>query len=134
MSRRPRVFSYSKCSTCRSAVRFLKEHGIAHDVRDLIETPPSLEELIGALEILGDRKKLFNTSGEQYRALGLAEKLPTMSDDDALKLLAKNGKLIKRPLVIWGGGDARGEAPMRVLVGFKEDQWKAALAPKNKGS
>ena len=83
------------------------------------ETPPDKEELDRALKQLGgDIRKLFNTSGMDYRALGMKEKLPSMSDDEAISLLSKNGNLVKRPFVIGNGV---------VLTGFKPEAWKDAL-------
>ncbi|MCM2282503.1 MAG: arsenate reductase family protein [Bdellovibrionaceae bacterium] len=122
-SKKVRIYSYPKCSTCRDALRFLQAHEIAHDVRDIIETPPSVPELECALRALGDRKKLFNTSGQQYRELGIAEKLKSMTDSEALALLSRTGKLVKRPFVLI----ERGKDSVPVLVGFKEDEWKQAL-------
>jgi arsenate reductase len=114
------VYSYPKCSTCREAIKWLDAHAIPHQVKPIRETPPSRAELQSALEALGgDLKKLFNTSGVDYRALGLKDQLPAMSTDDAFTLLASNGNLVKRPFVI---GD------QQALVGFKEAEWQQALA------
>ena len=112
------VFSYSRCSTCRKALAWLNETGIDHDVIDITETPPSRDHLELAYKQFGDRKPLFNTSGQSYRALGAAA-VKAMSDDQALDALAADGKLIKRPFVISGSGD--------YLVGFKPDVWSARL-------
>lgn len=108
------VYSYARCSTCRKALAWLKEHNISHELIDIIETPPSKKILREALEKLGSRKLLFNTSGLSYRALGSAA-VKAMSDDEALDALAGDGKLIKRPFVIKGSG--------KVLVGFKPEVW-----------
>lgn len=117
-----RVFAYAKCSTCREALRFLNALEIDHSIHDIIETPPSIDDLKDALHALGDRQKLFNTSGQQYRELGISEKLQTMSDAEALRLLSKSGKLVKRPFAIWQTG-----VRTNVLVGFKDAEWKKAL-------
>jgi arsenate reductase-like glutaredoxin family protein len=86
-------------------------------------SPPSKADLSKALQLLGgELKKLFNTSGQQYRELGISEKLKAMPEAQALQLLAGNGRLIKRPLVIW---EDKGQS--RVLVGFKNAEWKDAL-------
>lgn len=113
------VYIYQKCSTCRDALKWLEDHGVAHKVKAIRETPPSTAELKSGLDILGgDLRKLFNTSGMDYRALGMKEKLPTMSEADALKLLSQNGNLVKRPFVIGNG---------KALAGFKQEQWQQTL-------
>jgi len=113
-----KIYQYPKCSTCRKAVKFLKENAIEFEEINIVEMPPTIVELKRMLLALGDRKKLFNTSGLQYRELQLKDKLPEMSDEEALVLLADNGMLIKRPFLL-GNNVA--------LVGFKEDLWKAEL-------
>jgi arsenate reductase len=113
------VYAYDKCSSCRDAIKWLNAHRVSHQVKAIRETPPSPSELANALKLLGgDIRKLFNTSGMDYRALGMKEKLPVMSDDEAISLLTQNGNLVKRPLVI---GNAV------ALAGFKPDIWKRAL-------
>ena len=92
---RDRVYSYNRCSTCRKALAWLTERGIAHEVHDITLTPPSKEMLVAAHQSLGDRKLLFNTSGQSYRAMGAAA-VKALSDDEALEALAADGKLIKR--------------------------------------
>ncbi len=113
-----KLYQYPKCSTCRKAVKFLKDNAVDVELLDITLTPPSLEELKQMLQAQGDKKKLFNTSGMQYRELDMKNKLPSMSESDALELLAVNGMLIKRPFLI---GDNI------ALVGFKEDIWQVAL-------
>ena len=113
-----KVYTYAKCSTCRKAVKFLRDHQIKFEEAPIRETPPSLAELKLMLEGR-NLKALFNTSGLDYKALGLSGKLPEMSEADALGLLAKNGNLVKRPFAI--GKDVR-------LVGFDEQAWESALA------
>lgn len=108
-----KVFSYDKCGTCRNAVKWLKAHDVEiTDQVPLFETPPSVEELAKLLSDSGlEIKKFFNTSGEVYKEMGLKDKLPGMSQQQMLELLASNGRLIKRPIVTDG---------TQVTVGFKE--------------
>lgn len=114
------VYVYQKCSTCRDALKWLDENGTAYQVKAIRETPPSPAELKTALDAFGgDLRKIFNTSGMDYRALGLKDRLPAMSETEAFELLSKNGNLVKRPFLI--GQD-------KVLVGFKVDQWRKSLA------
>ena len=117
-----KVYAYSRCSTCRKALSWLAQQGLsAGEQLDLIEItthPPAKETLAQALAALGVIKRLFNTSGQSYRALGAAA-VAAMDEDDALQALAADGKLIKRPLVF----TAKGE----VLVGFKPDEWSSVL-------
>ena len=115
-----RIYSYSRCATCRKALAWLQQHQIAHDVLDIVETHPCREMLRGASKQLASRKLLFNTSGVSYRALG-ADAVKAMSDDEALDALASDGKLIKRPFLITENGS--------VLVGFKPDVWAEVLLP-----
>lgn len=113
------IYHYPKCSTCRKALKFLKEAGIDFEAKDIVTKPPSKSVLKKARKLSAiPLHKLFNTSGQSYRDGGFKEKLPTMSDEQAFTALASDGKLIKRPLVI--GDDF-------ALVGFREDQWRAAL-------
>jgi arsenate reductase len=113
------VYVYQKCSTCRDALKWLDEKGVGYQVKAIRETPPSPAELKCALDAFGgDLRKIFNTSGMDYRALGLKDQLPTMSESTAFGMLSKNGNLVKRPFLIGQG---------KVLVGFKADQWQATL-------
>lgn len=113
------VYIYQKCSTCRDALKWLEAHDVAHRVKAIRETPPSVAELRTALDLLGgDVRKLFNTSGMDYRALGMKEKLPAMSIAAAIELLSRNGNLVKRPFVIGDG---------KALAGFKPEAWKQTL-------
>ena len=110
---------YPKCSTCRKAQAFLDAHGAAYDLRDIRENNPTEEELRRWHAMSGlPLKRLFNTSGIPYRELGLSAKLPTMSEDEQFALLATNGMLVKRPLLI--GEDF-------ALVGFREAEWAEKL-------
>lgn len=113
------VYFYSGCSTCRAAVAWLREHGIPFEERPIYERPPTLAELERMLSFHGgELRRLFNTSGLEYRALDLKTKLPGLSRAEALTLLAGNGRLVKRPFVLT---DASG------LLGFKPDAWAAAF-------
>lgn len=114
------VYTYKNCDTCRKAVKWLKARGLSFAEKPIRETPPSTGELRAMLAAYGgERRKLFNTSGQDYRALQLGEKLDGLSDPEALKLLQGNGNLVKRPFLI-------GEDVAR--VGFDEKEWAAALA------
>ncbi|PTX96604.1 arsenate reductase family protein [Opitutus sp. ER46] len=116
------LYSYSGCSTCRDAVAWLRAHAVSVEERPIYERPPSLAELKRMLAFQGgELRKLFNTSGLEYRALDLKTKLPTMSVEDALKLLSGNGRLVKRPFLL--GANVG-------LVGFKPEVWAAALLPR----
>lgn len=113
------VYIYQKCSTCRDAIKWLDAHGVEYTAKPIRETPPTREELQAALRLMeGNIRRLFNTSGMDYRAQGLADRLPGMTDAEAISLLTGNGNLVKRPFVI-GNGVA--------LAGFKPDVWSQAL-------
>ena len=112
------VYSYSRCNTCRRALSWLKESGLEHAVIDITAEPPSRQTLAKAMEQFGDRRPLFNTSGQSYRALGAAV-VKAMTDDEALDALAADGRLIKRPFVVAPDG--------QVLVGFKPEVWQDQL-------
>jgi arsenate reductase (glutaredoxin) len=114
-----KVYSYPACSTCRKALAWLAERGLPVQVIDITRQPPSLAELQLGLEQLG-RGRLFNTSGQSYRALGSAT-VKAMDDSQALAALAADGRLVKRPFLI----SERGQ----VLTGFKPEEWQALLAP-----
>ena len=111
---------YPKCSTCKEAKKWLDEQGISYEDRHIIEDNPTVEELKDWHERSGlPLKRFFNTSGMKYRELGLKDKLPEMSEEEQYELLATDGMLVKRPLVV--GDDF-------VLIGFKEALWKETLA------
>jgi Spx/MgsR family transcriptional regulator len=118
-----KVYSYSNCSTCRDAAKWLRARGVEFEERPIRETPPSLKELETMLAAYkGALKRLFNTSGLDYRAGKVGEKLETISTRDALGLLESNGNLVKRPFVI---------GPGVALVGFDEGAWESALASRS---
>jgi len=115
----PILYAYKNCDTCRKASKWLKENAVAHETKAIRETPPSTAELEAVLTANGgDLRKLFNTSGGDYRDLGLKDKLPAMSKAEAFSLLSQNGNLVKRPFLA-GEGVA--------LVGFNESAWAKAL-------
>ena len=110
---------YPKCSTCQKAKAWLDERGISYELRDIKTDNPTAEELTLWYRKSGlPLKKFFNTSGLQYKALGLKDKLPGMSEAEQLALLATDGMLVKRPLLV---GDSF------VLTGFRAAEWEAAL-------
>ena len=110
---------YPKCSTCKKAKKWLDEQGISYEDRHIIEDNPTVEELKDWHERSGlPLKRFFNTSGMLYKQMGLKEKLPQMTEDEQLKLLATNGMLVKRPLVV--GEDF-------VLTGFREKEWEEKI-------
>ncbi|GAB6933888.1 arsenate reductase family protein [Calditerricola satsumensis] len=105
-------YGYPQCGTCRKAKQWLDARGIAYEAVNLVTDPPDKETLRALIEKSGlPVRKFFNTSGQRYRELGLKEKLPSMTDEEMLELLASDGKLIKRPIVTDGE---------RVTVGFDE--------------
>ncbi|MCI3919595.1 arsenate reductase family protein [Paenibacillus sp. TRM 82003] len=111
------AYIYPKCGTCRDAMKWLEARGHKAEKINLFETPPTKQELRAFLDQSGlELKKLLNTSGEVYREMNLKDKLPTMSEDDILELLASNGRLIKRPIVSDG---------QRATIGFKEDNYES---------
>ncbi|MBN6186731.1 arsenate reductase family protein [Aneurinibacillus sp. BA2021] len=107
------AYLYNKCGTCRKAKKWLEEEGIAYREVPIVDEPPTKEELRAYWQQSGlDLKKFFNTSGQSYRELGLKDRLAGMSEEEMLELLASDGKLIKRPLLV---SDAK------TTVGFKEE-------------
>ena len=114
-----RVFHYPQCSTCKKALKWLGAHGVEHDLVDITLHPPSKAELRQVLKSAAlPLKKLFNTSGVSYREGRFGERLATMTESEALDALAKDGKLIKRPLLVGAGV---------TLVGFDEQAYRKAL-------
>ena len=107
---------YPKCTTCQKAQKYLDEKGVEYEVRNIKEENPTVVELESWYKSSGlPLKKFFNTSGLLYKSMGLKDKLPAMSEDEMLALLATDGMLVKRPLLI-------GEE--YVLVGFKDSAWE----------
>lgn len=110
---------YPKCTTCKKAQAWLDENKIEYILRDIKEDKPTFEELKAWYALSGENlRKFFNTSGLLYRSLELKDKLPTMSEEEMLSLLATDGMLVKRPLLV--GDDY-------VLIGFKADKWQEVL-------
>ena len=108
--------NYKKCSTCQKARKFLEQKGVVFEDRQIKEQNPTAEELAEWLKKSGlAAKKFFNTSGMLYREMGLKDRLPEMSEPEMLELLATDGMLVKRPLLV---------TDETVLVGFKEAEWE----------
>lgn len=111
------LYGYKKCGTCRKAEKALNENSISYEFIDITENAPTKDYLKSLLEKSGlDIKKAFNTSGVQYRELGMKDKLKTMTEDEMLDLLASNGRLCKRPMI---QDDTQGS------IGFKEGDFQA---------
>ena len=114
---RMKLYIYKNCGTCRKAVKYLESNGIEIDAIPIRDQPPTKTELKKMLKIYdGELKKLFNTSGQDYRALGMKDSLPSMRVDEAIKLLSENGNLIKRPFLLTDNSGA---------VGFREAEWQS---------
>ena len=110
---------YPKCTTCQKAQKWLDGKGLTYELRDIKTDNPTFEELSDLYRKSGlPLRRFFNTSGLLYRSLELKDKLPTMSEEEQLRLLATDGMLVKRPILVNGG---------RVLVGFKESEWESIL-------
>lgn len=110
---------YPKCSTCKKAKKWMEEHNLEYTERHIAEENPSYDELKEWYSASGlPLKKFFNTSGVLYKEMKLKDKLPQMSEEEQLELLASNGMLVKRPILVKDG---------RVLVGFKENEWEELL-------
>ena len=113
------ILHYPKCSTCRKALKWVADHGLQAETRHIVEQRPTEAELSEWIDRSGlPIQRFFNTSGILYRERGLKDVVKTASREELLHLLAEDGKLVKRPLVV---------LPDRVLVGFKEAEWEAAL-------
>jgi arsenate reductase len=114
-----RVWAYSGCDTCRKALKLLAERGVKHEVIPIREQPPTVADLRRMLAYLGgDLLRLFNTSGQDYRGMKMSERLPKLSVDEALALLAAHGNLVKRPFALTAKEGA---------VGFKPAEWERLL-------
>lgn len=110
---------YPKCTTCQKSKKWLDEHEIEYEERNIKENNPSYEELKKWYEQSGlELKKFFNTSGLLYKSMNLKDKLPTMTDDDKLKLLATDGMLVKRPIIVTDDN---------ILLGFREAAYQDVL-------
>lgn len=113
-----KVYCYVKCGTCRKALGWLKERGIAYKELPVRETPPTLAELKRALRETGNIRKLINTSSQDYRELGLKDKLAEMQPEEVFALLRENGNLVKRPFVVFGD---------TAWAGFRPADWEQRL-------
>ena len=113
-----KFFSYNKCGTCRKAKKILDAYKVSYDEIDITETPPPKSVLKKAIKLKG-MKKLFNTSGEQYKKLRIKDKIGDMTEVQAIELLSSNGRLVKRPIVVDGN---------RITVGFDEIEYKEVLS------
>ncbi|PWG59857.1 arsenate reductase family protein [Bifidobacterium catulorum] len=121
----PLFICYARCSTCARARAWLDGHGIAYRERDIREDNPNADELAFWHRASGlPIRRFFNTSGQLYRAMRLKDRLPGLSDAEAIELLATDGMLVRRPLLVVPGAD--GDSPT-VLVGFREAQWEQTL-------
>lgn len=114
------IYTYAGCGACRQAVSWLRARGIPFTEKPVRQTPPTAAELRRMLKFQeGNVRRLFNTSGQDYRARGLSARLPAMTEAEALELLAANGSLVKRPFVL---------GPDFGLVGFRAAAWEAAFS------
>lgn len=114
------ILEYPKCSTCKKALKFLIDNNQKYEDRNIVKENPSEEELNKWIkQSRKDIKSFFNTSGMKYRELNLKEKLKKMTDEEKIKLLASDGMLVKRPILI---------TDKEILIGFKEEQWQELVA------
>ena len=114
---------YPKCSTCQKAKKWLNEHNVEYTERHIAEEKPTYDELKEWYEKSGlPLKKFYNTSGLLYKEMKLKDKLPSMSDEEQLRLLSTNGMLVKRPILVTGD---------KVLVGFREAEWDDVIRSEN---
>ena len=118
MSKPLKIYSYSKCGTCRKAILWLKSRYIEYNLIDIIETPPTKSEIEKAIKYMGDRKYILNTSGKSYRSIG-ANAIKLLSDAEVIQLLLADSKLIKRPFVV-----IKDEI---YLTGFKQGKWEETI-------
>lgn len=112
------IYQYAGCGTCRKALAWLRERQIPFEAIDITTSPPSLAQLAAAHDQLGGFGRLFNTSGQSYRALGAAT-VKAMDRDTALAALAADGRLIKRPFLVTSSG--------RIVTGFRAEEWQELL-------
>lgn len=116
-----RVYEYDKCGTCQKAFRFLDNRKVAYQKIPIREQPPTVAELRKMLDdVDGNIRRLFNTSGQDYRSLKIGARLDSISTDEAMALLSTHGNLVKRPFVV---------TSKRGLVGFNEEEWKKFFSP-----
>lgn len=116
---KPLFVYYPPCGTCRKAVKWLAGQEVEVEARDIVTDKPTVDELRRWIPMSGlPLRKWFNTSGLLYKEMGLKDKIPGMTEPEMIALLASNGKMIKRPVLV---------LPDRVLVGFKEEEWQEVL-------
>ena len=114
-----KIYEYKNCGTCRKALKYLEERGVAFERIPIRETPPTKTELKAMLKSYHEeRKRLFNTSGGDYKSMNMKDRLPDLTDEEAIALLSENGNLIKRPFLLSGD---------QGVIGFKMDEWDAFL-------
>ena len=114
-----KVYCYERCTTCKKALKWLDENGIKYELTDIKANNPDKKTITEAYKKSGKPLKMFfNTSGQLYRGMELSKKLKDMSEDEQINLLASDGMLVKRPLVITNGN---------VLLGFKQEEWEEIL-------
>ncbi len=114
-----KIYTYKNCDTCRKALKWLDARGKGYELKAIRKTPPTVKELQSMLDAYnGEIRKLFNSSGRDYKALNIKDKLPELTSAQALDLLAGNGNLIKRPFLLAGTAN---------LVGFNEVEWSERL-------
>ena len=122
---KPKIYEYKNCGTCRKALKFLEANQVKFESLPIREIPPTADELRKMLACYGGQiRRLFNTSGEDYRKLKLKEKLAGLSVEEAIDLLSKNGNLVKRPFALFEGGG---------LAGFEEEEWREHLVAWKRG-
>ena len=111
-----KIYEYKNCGTCRKALKYLDAKGLAYEKLAIRETPPTIEELNFMLDKTGNIKRLLNTSGQDYRKLGMKDKVKELSEAEIITMLTENGNLIKRPFVL---------CEDKATTGFKEEEWDA---------
>ena len=115
-----KIYLYEKCDTCRKALKFLEDRDASFETIPIRQQPPTVAELKRMLGYVGDMKRLFNTSGLDYKAMNMKDRLPKLSEPEALALLAQNGNLVKRPFLL---------TKTSGTTGFKQDEWERLLTP-----
>lgn len=115
-----RIYVYRGCDTCKKALKFLEGRGFSYQSIPIREQPPAMAELKQMLDLTGSLRRLFNTSGGDYKAMDLASRLPHLTEMEALDLLSRHGNLVKRPFLLTADG--------RGTTGFKEEEWETLFA------
>jgi arsenate reductase len=121
-----RIYVYRGCDTCKKALKFLDGRGMTYEAIPIREQPPTVPELRRMLELTGSMRRLFNTSGGDYKAMDLASRLPGLTENEALDLLSRHGNLVKRPFLLTADG--------RGTTGFKEEEWGKLFPARSGGS